>query len=39
MRFAKRLLMVAGAVALAGILGTMMVPRAARAVVSTLGPS
>jgi len=36
MKFAKRLLMVAGAVALAGILSVALVPRAARAVVSTL---
>ncbi len=36
MKFAKRLLMVGGAVALAGIIGTMMVPKVAHAVVSTL---
>jgi len=36
MKFAKRLLMVAGAVALAGIIGTMMLPKVAHAVVSAL---
>lgn len=36
MRFAKRLLMVAGAVALAGILGVAIAPKAAHAIVATL---
>lgn len=36
MRFAKRLLMVAGAVALAGIVSVMVAPKAVHAVVSTL---
>jgi hypothetical protein len=36
MQFAKRLLMVAGAVALAGILSVALAPRAVHAVVSTL---
>lgn len=36
MKFAKRLLMVAGAVALAGLLSVMMAPRAVHALVSTL---
>ena len=36
MRFAKRLLMAAGAVALTGLMGTMIAPKAAHAVVSTL---
>lgn len=36
MKFAKRLLMVAGAVALSGLLAAMLVPRAVRAVVATL---
>jgi hypothetical protein len=36
MKFAKRLLMVAGAVALAGLFGVMLAPKAVHAVVSTL---
>jgi hypothetical protein len=36
MKFAKRLLMVAGAVAIAGVLSVALVPRAVRAVVATL---
>lgn len=36
MKFAKRLLIVAGAVALAGLLSVMLVPKAVHAVVSTL---
>jgi hypothetical protein len=36
MRFAKRLLMVAGAVAIAGVLSVALVPRAVRAVVATV---
>jgi len=36
MNFAKRLLMVAGAVALAGVLSIMLTPKAVHAVVSTL---
>lgn len=36
MKFAKRLLMVAGAVAIAGVLSVAFVPRAVHAVVSTL---
>ncbi len=36
MKFAKRLLMVAGAVAIAGVLGVALVPRAVHAVVATL---
>jgi hypothetical protein len=36
MRFARRLLMVAGAVALAGILGVAVAPKAAHAIVATL---
>lgn len=36
MRFAKRFLTVAGTVALAGLIGTMLVPKAAQAVVSAL---
>jgi hypothetical protein len=36
MKFAKRLLMVAGAVAIAGILSVSLAPRAVHAVVSTL---
>lgn len=36
MRFAKRLLMVAGAVSLAGLLSAMIAPKAVHAVVATL---
>ncbi|HET6200999.1 MAG: hypothetical protein WBE21_07975 [Candidatus Acidiferrales bacterium] len=36
MRFAKRLLMVAGAVALSGIVSVMVAPKAVHAIVSTL---
>ncbi|MFZ0639521.1 MAG: hypothetical protein WA020_12110 [Candidatus Acidiferrales bacterium] len=36
MKFAKRLLMVAGAVAIAGVLSVALVPRAVHAVVATL---
>lgn len=36
MKFAKRLLMLAGAVALAGLLSVMLAPKAVHAVVSTL---
>jgi hypothetical protein len=36
MNFAKRLLMVAGAVALAGILGAQLAPKAAHGIVATL---
>jgi len=36
MKFAKRLLMVAGAISLTGLFGAMLAPRAAHAVVSTL---
>ncbi len=36
MKFAKRLLMVAGAVALSGLLGVALAPRAVHAVVATL---
>ncbi|MFZ0639522.1 MAG: hypothetical protein WA020_12105 [Candidatus Acidiferrales bacterium] len=36
MKFAKRLLMVAGAVALAGLVGVMLAPKAVHAVVATL---
>lgn len=36
MNFAKRLLMVAGAVALAGVFGALLVPKAAHGIVATL---
>jgi hypothetical protein len=36
MKFAKRLLMAAGAVALAGLAGTMIAPKTAQALISTL---
>ncbi len=36
MTFAKRLLMVAGAIALAGVLSILLTPKAVHALVSTL---